>query len=141
MQSQYPQTPEMQQAMAAQMTGQQMVAPVPVQQSQMQVQQMLPQMAVQQPMQMMSMGQGEQSPQQLAQQMQQLPPLAMSQVQMQTPTSSGQSTPTSIDSVRSECMAILGLGMPASSQFPCVDQNAVLAEQLRASADCQRYED
>lgn len=104
--------------------------------------QMLPQMAVQQPMQMMPMQQGEASPvtPQMAmpqpQMQMQLPPMAMSQPQ--TPSSSGYNTPTSSDSVRAECMAIL---MPQASQFfPC-DQD-LLAAQLRASAESQqRYED
>merc|ERR1719502_1738160 len=72
--------------------------------------------------------------QEAMQQMQmQLPAMAFSQVNGSTPSASGYSTPTSeVDSVRSECMAILG-------QMPC-DAEA-LAAQLRASADCQRYED
>lgn len=121
-----------------------------VQQPQMMVP-MLPQMAVQQPMQM---PQGDHSPMsqvqmpQMQNQALQLPQMAMSQVHTptasgaSTPTgwlTSGQSTPTEIDmAVRAECMAILQ--MPQSSQFFPVDQE-MLAAQLKASADSQRYED
>lgn len=100
--------------------------------------QMMSQPQMQQPVQMVSMGSGDQSPSMSQMQMPQmqiplqLPHLAVSQTQTPTPSVSGDSTPTEIDSVRSECMAILG-------QFPC--DNNLLAAQLKASADCQRYED
>jgi len=140
-----------------------------VQQPQVMVQSMmLPQMAVQQPqmvpmpqdightpMNQMQMPQ-MQVPQMPAQPLQ-LPQMAMSQCH--TPTASGESTPTGwplqqavygnlgtptdsgastpTEMARRECMAVL---MPQTSQFfPC-DQ-ATLAAQLQASADCQRYED
>jgi len=97
-----------------------------VPQQPMSVQMMPPQSPIQQPPLQLS--------QEAMQQMQmQLPAMAFSQVHGSSPSASGYSTPTSeVDSVRSECMAILG-------QMPC-DAEA-LAAQLRASADCQRYED
>lgn len=117
-------------------------SPMPVQM--MPQPQMQPQM--QQPMQMMPMASGDQSPQmgqlqlpqmamqQMAMQQSQMPSMGMSQAP--TPTSSGASTPSGVESVRSECMAIL---MPQASQFSC--DNDLLAAQLKASADCQCYED
>jgi len=113
----------------------------------MQQVQMQPQM--QQPMQMLSMPAGDQSPQMgqmnmtpmaMSQMQMQMPPMALSQVQtpVNTPasTASGDSTPTELMSVRSECMAIL---MPQASQFPC--NNDMLAAQLKEMAADQRYED
>lgn len=130
--------PEMQ--MTA-MSGQQMVAPVSMQQSQMPMQ-MLPQMAVQQPVQMVQMQQGEQSPQMSQMQMAMpVPQMSLPQMQLpqmvQTPTtSSGDSTPTESDLARRECMAIL---MPQASQFQ--SDTDLLEAQLKACAECQRYED
>lgn len=137
-----------QQAPQFETQGLQMVPPVSMQSQQMPMQ-MLPQMAVQQPMQMMPMAQGEQSPQMSQMYMSQMPVQQMPQPQMQLPqmamsqappTASGESTPTGMqtpaESVRSECMAIL---MPQASQFHC--DSDMLAAQLQASADCQRYED
>lgn len=112
----------------------------PMQQPQMSV--MMPQMAMQQ--QVVSLAQGEQSPQMAQMQMTQMPVAQMQLPQMstasgeQTPTSNGASTPTEIeDWCRRECMGILT--SQTSQFFPC-DQD-LLAAQLKASADCQRYED
>lgn len=123
------------------MSGQQLVAPVSMQQSQMPMQ-MLPQMAVQQPVQMVQMQQGEQSPQMSQMQMAMpVPQMSLPQMQLpqmvQTPTtSSGDSTPTESDLARRECMAIL---MPQASQFQ--SDTDLLEAQLKACAECQRYED
>lgn len=125
MQMQAPPTPDMMPM------GQQIAPPMSTQ-----TPLMLPQMAVQQPMQqqmqMMPM-QGDQSPMQMAQMSMPVTPMAVPQ----TPTTaSGDTTPVGIDHVQRECMAIL---MPQTSQFPC--DKDILAAQLKASADCQRYED
>merc|ERR1712185_304924 len=94
------------------MSGQQIAPPVPMQQSQMQMP-MLPQVAVQsqmqQQMQMMPM-QGDQSPamshmQPMSMPVSQMPMSQIQQVAMST--ASGESTPTEIESVRRECMAIV----------------------------------
>jgi len=125
--------------------GLQMITP-PSMQSQQMPMQMLPQAAMQQPMQMTPMVQGEQSPQMSQMHMSQMPSQQMVMPQMQlphlaisqpqAPSASGESTPTEIASVRSECMAIL---MPQASQFHC--NNDMLAAHLQASAESQRYED
>jgi len=93
------------------------------------MQPMLPQMP---PMQMVPLMQAEQSPH-----MAQMPQPAM---QALTPTASSSygSTPTEMDSVRAECMAIV---MPQDSPFFPVDKD-LLALQLKASAElCNCYED
>jgi hypothetical protein len=95
----------------------------------MQTSPMLPQMAMQQPMQqhmpLLPM-QGDVSPMQMGQMS--IAPMGVPQ----TPsTASGDITP-----IQRECMAIL---MPQTSQVPPELEN--LAAQLKASAECQRYED
>jgi hypothetical protein len=92
---------------------------------------MLPQMAVQQPMQhqmpLLPM-QGDQSPMQMGQMSMPITPMSVPQ----TPTTaSGDITP-----IQRDCMAIL---MPQTSQVS--PDLAILAAQLKASAECQRYED
>lgn len=122
------------------------VTPISASQSPMQ-QHAVPMQMMPQPMQMMA--QGDQSQWCVDPQNSWGP----NGVQMQLPqltsgastpyTSSGASTPmgygenVEMDSVRRECMAIV---MPQTSQFFPADAD-LLAAQLRASADCQCYED
>jgi hypothetical protein len=63
-----------------------------------------------------------------------LPSAQLQDIQVTAPLQSGDSTPTDID----RCMAIV-MPQAGNIQFPC--DKDMMAAQLQAAADCQRYED
>lgn len=122
---QAPTMPQQMPQQTAQSSEQQLVPAMHPQQPQMMmVQVSVPTPQVQQSMQMMPVPcnhgvQTAQSPQ-------------VQQLQMSVPMMSGENSPADFN----RCMAIC---MPQAAQFPC--DKDLMAAQLKAAADCQRYED